>query len=126
MRVQIFMFSVGGCAPGGIRTHTALSGQGIGLETGFEPVKVPIFSKQDFLRQFTLLIKSLVSTIPPPGHYFNELTLLSWGDSNPASISCFRGRHSTIELQDFLLFGGYCKSSLLNHSGTAMDCHCGF
>ena len=56
--------------PGRESNPQGLAGQGIGLETGFEPVKVPIFSKQDFLRQFTLLIKSLVSTIPPPGQYF--------------------------------------------------------
>ena len=53
------------CAPDQIRTGTDHSVREIGLETGFEPVKVPIFSKQDFLRQFTLLIKSLVSTVPP-------------------------------------------------------------
>ena len=58
------------CAPDQIRTGTDHSVREIGLETGFEPVKVPIFSKQDFLRQFTLLIKSLVSTVPPLGQYF--------------------------------------------------------
>ena len=88
------------CASGGIRTHTVLSDQGI-----LSPSWLPLHHR---------------------GSYFNELTLSSWGDSNPASISCFRGRHSTIELQDFLLFGGYCKSSSLNHSGTTMDCHRGF
>ena len=90
----------------------------IGLETGFEPVKVPIFSKQDFLRQFTLLIKSLVSTIPPLGQYFNELIFVVLGGLEPCiHLLTFTVSVLPIELQDLLLFGGYCKPSSLNHSG---------
>ena len=59
-----------------------------------------------------------MSTIPPLGQYFNELIFVVLGDSNPATIS---GLSQSVvlpfELQDFLLFGGYCKPSSLNHSG---------
>ena len=69
-RVNYICHAFAFCAPDQIRTGMDYSVREIGLETGFEPVKVPIFSKQDFLRQFTLLIKSLVSTVPPLGQYF--------------------------------------------------------
>ena len=106
------------CAPDQIRTGMDYSVREIGLETGFEPVKVPIFSKQDFLRQFTLLIKSLVSTIPPLGQYFNELIFVVLGGLEPCNhLQTFTVSVLPVKLQDFLLFGGYCKSSLLNHSG---------
>ena len=56
------------CAPGGIRTHTVLSDQGI-----LSPSWLPLHHR---------------------GSYFNELTLSSWGDSNPASISWLLARCS--------------------------------
>ena len=64
------------------------------------------------------IFKSLVSTIPPLGQYFNELIFVVLGGLEPCNhLQTFTVSVLPVELQDFLLFGGYCKPSLLNHSG---------
>ena len=63
-------------------------------------------------------LKSDVSTIPPLGQYFNELIFVVLGGLEPCNhLQTFTVSVLPVELQDFLLFGGYCKSSSLNHSG---------
>ena len=62
--------------------------------------------------------KSAGSTIPPLSHIFNELIFVVLGGFEPCThLPTFTVGVLPFELQDFLLFGGYCKSSSLNHSG---------
>ena len=59
-----------------------------------------------------------MSTIPPLGQYFNELIFVVLGGLEPCNhLQTFTVSVLPVKLQDFLLFGGYCKSSSLNHSG---------
>ena len=59
-----------------------------------------------------------MSTIPPLGQYFNELIFVVLGGLEPCiHLLTFTVSVLPIELQDLLLFGGYCKPSSLNHSG---------
>ena len=115
------------CAPDQIRTGMDYSVREIGLETGFEPVKVPIFSKQDFLRQFTLLVKSLVSTVPPLGQYFQWTNLCCLGGIRTLRPSPnLHSRCSTNWTTRLPFVWRLLQALLTQPLWTTMDCHCGF
>ena len=88
------------CASGGIRTHTAISGQGI-----LSPSWLPLHHR-GIISMNQLCYPGGIRTLHPSPVFSTGILPLNY--------------------KTFLLFGGYCKSSSLNHSGTTMDCHCGF
>ena len=63
------------CSDSRTRTETVLSDQRIDDGMGYNPIIVYITAKLDFLEQFSLLIKSAVSTHSTKSPFFQRTTI---------------------------------------------------